>query len=109
MSFELEGTFKGHVVQLLCDEQGHLQLDQVAQSLLQPDLECLQGRSIHRISGQPVPVPHHSYCKNIFLISGLYLPSSSLEPFPLVQQQRKSRACSSGCCASGWQEGKCRW
>jgi len=33
VSFELEGTFKGHVVQLLCDEQGHLQLDQVAQSL----------------------------------------------------------------------------
>jgi len=27
--FELEGTFKGHIVQLPCREQGHLQLDQV--------------------------------------------------------------------------------
>jgi len=25
-SFELEGTFKGHLVQLPCNEQGHLQL-----------------------------------------------------------------------------------
>ena len=32
----MEGTFKGHLVQLPCDEQGHLQLDQVlrAQSSL---------------------------------------------------------------------------
>ena len=28
-SFDLEGTFKGHLVQLPCSEQGHLQLDQV--------------------------------------------------------------------------------
>jgi len=26
-SFELEGTCKGYMVQLLCNEQGHLQLD----------------------------------------------------------------------------------
>jgi len=32
-SSELEGTFKGCLVQLPCSEQGHLQLDQVAQSL----------------------------------------------------------------------------
>ena len=30
--FELEGTFKGHLVQLLCNEQGHPQLNQAAQS-----------------------------------------------------------------------------
>ena len=30
-------TIKGHLVQLLCSEQGHLQLDQVAQNLVQPD------------------------------------------------------------------------
>ena len=29
-SFELEGTLKGHLVQLSCNEQEHLQLDQVA-------------------------------------------------------------------------------
>jgi len=32
-SFELEGTFKGHLVQLPCNEQGHLQLDQVLRAL----------------------------------------------------------------------------
>jgi len=41
-SFQLEGTLKGHLVQLLCNEQGYLQLDHVAQSLVQPDLERLQ-------------------------------------------------------------------
>jgi len=38
---ELEGTFKGHLVQLPCNEQGHAQLDQVAQGLIQPHLESL--------------------------------------------------------------------
>ena len=28
-SFELKVTFKGHLIQLLCSEQGHLQLDQI--------------------------------------------------------------------------------
>ena len=32
-SFELEGTFKGHLVQLPCNKEGHLQLDEGAQSL----------------------------------------------------------------------------
>ena len=38
---ELEGTLKSHLVQPPCNE---LQLDQVAQSPIQPDLECLRGR-----------------------------------------------------------------
>lgn len=42
-SFELEGTAKGHLVQPLCSDQGHLQFKQVVQSLVQLDLECLQG------------------------------------------------------------------
>ena len=41
--FGLEGTFRGHLVQPHCHEQGHLQPDQVAQSPVQPDLECFQG------------------------------------------------------------------
>ena len=41
-SLELEGTFKGHLVQLPCNEQGHVQLDQVDQGAIQLDLECLQ-------------------------------------------------------------------
>lgn len=39
----LEGIFKCLLVQLPCNEQEHLQLDQVTQSLVQPVLECLQG------------------------------------------------------------------
>ncbi|KAK4814330.1 hypothetical protein QYF61_014844 [Mycteria americana] len=42
-------------------EQGHLQLDQVAQSPIQPDLECFQGWGLRYLSGQPVPVPHHPH------------------------------------------------
>ena len=44
------------------------QLDQVAQGLIQPHLESLQGHSpgTHHISGQPVPVPHHPHCKRLF-------------------------------------------
>lgn len=38
--FALEGTIKGHVVPALCNEQRHFQLDQIAQSSIQPDLEC---------------------------------------------------------------------
>jgi len=41
-SLKLEGTFKGHLVQLSCDEQVHPQIDQVAQGMVQPGLECLQ-------------------------------------------------------------------
>lgn len=39
---ELEGTVKGHQVQLPFNEKGHLQLNQVAQSPRQPDLACVQ-------------------------------------------------------------------
>jgi len=42
-----------------CHEQGHLSLDQVAQSPVQPGLEHFQGGGTHGFSGQPVPVPHH--------------------------------------------------
>jgi len=34
--FGLEGTFRGHLAQHPCSEQGHLQLDQVAQRPVQP-------------------------------------------------------------------------
>ena len=35
-SFELERTFERHLVQLLCHEQGHLQLGEGAQSAGEP-------------------------------------------------------------------------
>ena len=73
-SFEFEGTFKGHLVHFLCDEKGHVQLDQ---SPVQPDLDSLQGQDTHHTSGQPVAVPHYSYHKIFFVISSLNLPSFS--------------------------------
>jgi len=56
-------SFKGHLVQLPYNEQGHLQLHHAAQSPIQPDPECSQGQDIHHQSGQPVPVSHDPYCK----------------------------------------------
>ena len=82
--FELESTIKGHLVQLPCNKQGHLQLDQVAQSPVQPDLECLRGWGIHHTSGQPVPVFNHFYCIYLFLIFSINLPYFSLKSFPFV-------------------------
>ena len=46
-SFELERTFKGHLVQLPCNEQGRPQLDQVAQSLVQRGLESHANPTVH--------------------------------------------------------------
>jgi len=60
--FELEEAIQCHPY----NEQGHLKLDQVAQSPLQPDPECLQEWGIHHFSGQPVSVPHHPYYKKPF-------------------------------------------
>ena len=61
--FGLEGTFNGHLAQPPCSAQGHLQLDQIAQSPVQPDLECFLGWGIVHLSGKPVPVFHHPHCK----------------------------------------------
>jgi len=57
-SLEWEDTLKGHLDQSSCTEQRHLQLDQVAQSPVQPGLEYLQEQGTHHFSEQPVPVPH---------------------------------------------------
>jgi len=61
--FGLEGTFRGHLAQPPCSEHGYVQLDQAAQSPVQPGLECFQGWGLHYFSGQPVPVFHHLYRK----------------------------------------------
>ena len=62
-SLELEGIIYDDLVQLPHNEQGHPQLDQVEQGLIQPHLESLLGRGINHISGQPVPVPQYPQCK----------------------------------------------
>ena len=73
--------------QIPCHKQGYQPpdpvLDQVAQGPIQPGLEHFQWWSIHSLSGQPVPAPHHSV-KNFPLTSNLNLPSLSLKPSHLV-------------------------
>jgi len=54
--FGLEGTFQGRLVKPPCNDQGHLQLDQAAQS---PSLEHFQGGGTDNLSGQPGPGFHH--------------------------------------------------
>lgn len=70
--FELEVTFKGHVVQLPCNEQGHLSLEQVTKSSIQPGLEYSLGLGMHQLSGQPMQMPHHLQHTQ-FLISRTFL------------------------------------
>lgn len=61
---ELKETLKGHLVQFPCAEQGHLQFSQVAQS--NPSLTLsVSGDETSDISEQPLPVPHHTDCKNL--------------------------------------------
>ena len=52
-----------HLAPTLHHGQGHLPLDQVAQSPVQPGLEHFQGGDILIFSGQHVPVPHHPLSK----------------------------------------------
>jgi len=68
--FGLEGTFKVHLEQLLCNKQGHFQRDQVSQSPFQSELECFQGWGIYYLPAQPALTP--------------VLPSFSLKSPPLV-------------------------
>lgn len=46
--FGVDRTIICHPVHTPCNEQAHLQLGWVAQSPVQPDLECFQGRAIYR-------------------------------------------------------------
>ena len=83
----LERTFKAHLEQTPCNEQGHLPLDQIAQSPVQPDLKCLQGWGLHYLSGQPVPVFHHTHCKKFlpYIQSKSTLPQfKAITPCPIA-------------------------
>jgi len=58
---------KDHLVPNPCRKQGHLPLDQVAQSSIQPGLEHCQGGGSHNFSGQLVPVFHHPHGEEFLL------------------------------------------
>lgn len=64
--------------------QGHLPLTQIAQTPIQPGLECLQQWGIHNNSRPLVQCLTTFKVKNFFLTCYLNQPSSSLKPFPLV-------------------------
>uniref|UniRef100_A0A672TM59 Uncharacterized protein n=1 Tax=Strigops habroptila TaxID=2489341 RepID=A0A672TM59_STRHB len=59
---------KAHPVPVPCHGQGHLPLDQVAPSPVQPGLEHCQGWGSHSFSGQPVPGPHHPHREELLNI-----------------------------------------
>lgn len=63
--------FKDHLVQSPCNEQGHVQPDQVAQSPVHPDVEYLQAWGIFYIS-----LSNLGHCFNILLIKNIFLISS---------------------------------
>ena len=88
-SFEPVGTFKGLLVQLPYNEQGHLQLHQTAQSTAQPGLEHLQGmghppplRATYSSASPPI------WQKKFLPYVQSKSPSFSLDPFPLILSQQ---------------------
>lgn len=70
--------FKDH---LFPSHPGHLPLDQVAQSPIQPDLDYIEGGGIHNVSEQPVPASNFTV-KNFFLTSNLNIFSFTLKTLP---------------------------
>ena len=81
--FELERTIKCHLVQPPCNHQGHLQIDQGAQSLFPADsfpADSLQAFRLKRLLGEcqeveagPTPVPEHK-SKSPFHTATVVLP-----------------------------------
>lgn len=58
-------TLKGQLVQLSCNDQTLLELDQIAQSLVIPDHECLQRWGIYYLSEKAIPLFNHPHCKEL--------------------------------------------
>ena len=85
---ELREIFKGHLVQLPCNEQGHPQLYEVLKAPTSLTL------NVSRDGSSTTSLGNLFYCfttlmvKNFFLISSLNLPSFSLKPFPLSCHNR---------------------
>jgi len=90
----LEGSFTGRVVQPPCSEQGHLQLDQVALSPIQSDVECSRDGASTTSLGNLFQCFTTLIVQNFFHISSSNLPSLSLKPLRLVLlQQALQKVC----------------
>jgi len=76
---------KGHLIPTPLHGQGHLLLDQVAQSPIQPGLEHFQGGGAFTASlGNLFKYLTSLMVKNFILISNLDITCFSLKPLPLV-------------------------
>jgi len=80
-SFELEEAFKGHQVQHLCNEHGHLQLHRVLRPP-RPGLECPRDGAPTTSLGNLCQCLTAHIVKNFF-VSNLNLPSFNLKTSPL--------------------------
>jgi len=83
-SLELEETFKGHPVQIPCNEQGHPQLNQVFRAWSSLALKVSRHWASTTSPGNLSQCLTILTKKDFSLISNLNLLSSSLKPFPLV-------------------------
>jgi len=69
------------MLQLPCSKQGHPQLDQVAQSLAQPGLECLQKWGFHHISGQQLKLGFSAHLAGFVVCFLLLLEQTTECPY----------------------------
>ena len=77
-------TFKGHLVQLLCNEQEHAQLDQVLGALASLTLSVSRDEVSTTSLDNPCQCLTALAVKDHSLVSILNLPSLNLKPFPLI-------------------------
>jgi len=91
-SLELEVTLKGHLVQLLCNEKGHLKLHQVLRAWSSLTLSVCRNRASGVAS-----LGNFSQCfiiltvKNFFLRSNLHFPFQfeAIFPCPITTEPAK--------------------
>ena len=89
-SLELEGAFKGHLVQLSCNEKGHPQLDQVLKAWSSLASKVSRDRASASL-GNLFQCLTTLIVKDFFLISNLNLPSKfeTIYPCPITTDPAK--------------------
>ena len=85
---EMEGTLKGHLVQLPCSEQGRLQCHQVLRAPSSLTLSVSRDRASTTSLGNLCQCLTALIVRHIFLTFNLNLPSFGLKLFLLVTSQQ---------------------
>lgn len=86
-------SFKGHLLQPTCNEQGHLQPNQVAQSLSNLTWNASRGLGIHHLSGC-CEIHHLFQCFTTLIVKKKYnliWPFFSVKKLPLSCCNRPSK------------------